>query len=693
MAERTCETCGAKNDVGARFCTTCDAYLGWDVGRSTLGGDALTGTIPKVVGSVPTETAAPPTETGAPTDAATTTVAESSPTTAAETPPTPVAEPTPVADPATTPVAEPAGAATAPPLHDPPDVSVSTPEVTLAPDAAAEVGLVVGNTSNIVDGYVIEAVDPPTWLEVTHPDTHLMPGETRTVPLSLSMRPGVLVLAQRLTVAVNVRSMEDPRLAVDVSVHVTVPPRGPRLALEARPTLIRLEDSGTGSFSLRLDNRQANYPQTVGLSAGDPEGVVRFAFDPQVAEVPPGAMVEVAATFSAPQPAPGQQLNRQLTVTATNDEGPINAIITLVQQTKAAPVDVPIRVRLEPSTLRLADAHDADFEVHVDNRGGHSGVTVSLAGSDPERRLAFAFAPARFVAVPGHITRAHGRVRANLPPRGTTASHPFSVVASDGTTDAEASGVLEISSSAAAITTAELHVEPPKLNIGTHRDGRFGVIVDNRRGAEPLHVTLSAQSEDGLARATFVPPALAIAAGAVGQAQMTVSGPHPPASQVIVRRLDVEATDGGQSLTTTAEFTQVGPDRRRPASRWLVIVGAILVAIGALSPWFDGYPPALPFVEWIRELLSMSSFTVGAQVIEPPLRLLLLVLAVMMLFGLSGKGGLTRKSAILVVLLTVGYLVFLAITDYVPSLAMGLAIVWLGAVLGYIGGVLARPRQ
>lgn len=684
MAERTCETCGAKNDVGARFCTTCDAYLGWDVGRSTLGGDALTGTIPKVVGSVPIDTVAPPTATVAPPTA---TGAPPSDTAA---PPEPGAPDTA----ATTTVTEPApAAAPAPPLHDPPDVSVSTPEVTLAPDAAAEVGLVIGNTSNIVDGYVIEAVDPPAWLEVTQPDTHLMPGETRTVPLSLSMRPGVLVLAQRLTVALNVRSMEDARLAVDVSVHVTVPPRGPRLALEARPTLIRLEDSGTGSFSLRLDNRLANYPQTVGLSAGDSEGVVRFAFDPQVAEVPAGAVVEVAATFSAPQPAPGQQLNRQLTVAATNDEGPINATITLVQQTKAAPVDVPIRVRLEPSTLRLADAHDADFEVHVDNRGGHSGITVSLEGNDPERRLAFAFAPARFVAVPGHVTRAHGRVRANLPPRGTTESHAFSVVASDGTTDAEASGVLEISSSAAAITTAELHVEPPKLNIGTHRDGRFGVIVDNRRGAEPLHVTLSAQSEDGLARATFVPPALAIAAGAVGQAQMTVSGPHPPANQVVVRRLDVEATDGGQSLTAAAEFTQVGPDRRRPASRWLVIVGAILVVVGALSPWFDGYPPLLPFVEWIRELLAMSQFTVESQVIEPPLRLLLLVLALMMAFGLSGKGGLTRKSAILVVLLTVGFLVYIAITSYLPALAMGLPIIWLGAVLGYIGGVLARPRS
>ncbi|GAA4383222.1 hypothetical protein [Agromyces bauzanensis] len=725
MAERTCETCGAKNDVDARFCATCDAYLGWDVGRSTLGGDALTGTIPRVVGTVPTgmaATGAPEASGAAPASGTATdawavdgsgAVTEPVITIPAATTPgsqTPAGatsggtatDPAPT-DPAPTAAAPTAAAPTAagepeppyrqPSRFDPPDVDVATPEVTVAPDDPARVELSIENTSTIVDGYVIEAVEPPAWLEVTHPDTHLMPGERRTVPVSLSMRPGVLVLAQRLTVTFVVRSMEDPRLTVDAGVHVTVPPRGPRISLEARPTLIRLEDSGSGSLSLRLDNRGANYPQTFGLSGSDPESVVRFAFTPEVVEVPAGAMVEVAVTFAAPQPAPGQQLNRQLSLSATNDEGPITAIVTLVQHTAPAPVDQPIRVRLQPSTLRLADAIDADFDVHIDNRGGHSGVTVALAGNDPEHRLAFAFAPARFLAVPGHITRAHGRVRSNLPPKGTTATHPFTVVASDGTTDVEASGVLEISSSAAAITTAELQVEPPKLNVGTRRDGRFAVIVDNRRGAEPLHVTFSARSEDGLARATFAPPQLAVGPGAVGQAQLSVSSPHPPANQVGVRRLEVEATDGMQSLSAVAELTQTAPNRRGPASRWLVIVGAILVAIGALSPWFEGLPPLLPFVEWIRELLAMSSLTVGAQVVEPPLRLLLLVLAVMMIFGLAGKaGGLTRKSAILVVLLSAGFLIFLAITTFVPALTLGLPIIWVGALLGYIGGVLARPR-
>ena len=166
-----------------------------------------------------------------------------------------------------------------------------------------------------------------------------------------------------------------------------------------------------------------------------------------------------------------------------------------------------------------------------------------------------------------------------------------------------------------------------------------------------------------------------------------------------MHRLEIVATDGSQSLEATAELTQTASDRRRPASRWLVVIGALLVAIGALSPWFMDVPPLLDLFAWIRGLpfvqfsMNMDPLMVMFTA-EPPLRILLLVLALAMAFGMSGQsGGLTRKSAILIVLLTVGFLVTLAITAFVPALSYGLPVIWLGAVLGYIGGVLARPRQ
>ena len=709
MAERTCETCGAKNDAGARFCWNCDSYLGWDVGGSTLDGEALTGTIPQVVGTVPAEPAAskdPTAAGGAPAPAAASeawAVAASGAVTEPSATLPGDSEPGPGAPDAATPGE--AGAGRSSPAsgssqhRDSPTLTVATPEVVVTPDAPGTVEVAIENMTSIVDGYVFGAVDAPAWLELGQPDVHLMPGESRSVELSLGMRQESMVVAQRFSLTVVAHSVEDEARRTAVSVLVTVPPQGPRPALEARPTLIRLEDSGEGSFSLRLDNRAANYPQTVELSGSDSESVVRFAFAPSVVEVPAGSMVEAAVTFTAPQPAAGQQLNRQLTIAATNDEGPITTMVTLVQQTAAAPVDAPIRVQVQPSSVHLVDAQEADFEVLVDNRGGHSGITVGLSGNDPEQRLAFAFAPARFVAVAGHITRAHGRLRANPPPRGTSATHPFSVIASDGTTDVEASAVLEISSSASAITTAELRVNPLKLDLGTRRSGVFGVDVDNRRGSEPLSVAFSARSDDGRVRATFVPPQLSVGPGAIGQTRMSVSSPSPPLNQVGMRRLEIVATDGSQSLEATAELTQTAADRRRPASRWLVVIGALLVAIGALSPWFMDVPPLLDLFTWIRGLPSVQfSMNMDPLIVmftaEPPLRILLLVLALAMAFGMSGQsGGLTRKSAILVVLLTVGFLVTLAITAFVPDLSYGLPVIWLGAVLGYIGGVLARPRQ
>ncbi|HYJ48694.1 MAG TPA: zinc ribbon domain-containing protein [Microbacterium sp.] len=681
MAERICGVCGTRNDADARFCKNCDNYLGWDVGGSTLDGEALTGTIPTVVGTVPAEPAPTLATAGAP---------GTGPSAASDS----------LGAPSTPAVADHAPDDHAQAAHGSLTVAITNPEVVVTPNAQAEVGFTIENTMTIVDGFVLEAVDPPSWLTLVHPDVHLMPGEVRSVALALGLRDDTMVVAQRVPLTVVVRSMEDAERNATVSVLVTVPPHGPRPTLEARPTLIRLDDAGSGDFSLRLDNRAANYPQTVGMSGSDPEGVVTFAFTPEVVEVPAGAMVEVAVAFTAPQPAPGGQLSRQLTVAATNDEGSITTIVTLVQSTAAALVDAPIRLQVQPSSIRLIDSGLADFEVHVDNRGGHSGVTVALSGTDPERRLSFAFVPARFVAVPGHVTRASGRLRAHLPPRGTSTTHPFTVIASDGTTDVEASASVEITTSAAAMATAELRAHPENLNIGTRVNGEFSIEVDNRRSAEPLNVAFAGRSDDGLVRARFAPPNLAVAPGALGHARMSVSSPHPPARQVGVHRLEILASDGTQSLTASAELTQTGPDRRRPLGRWLVVIGAVLVLVGALViPWFESDGIDLDFgaVYWsVIEALGGSGLTIGSVVAlaDAPLRVLLAVLSVAMLFGLAGKGGLTRKSAILVVLLIVAYLVAVAVAiSAFPPLGFGIPIIVVGAVLAYIGGILVRPAD
>jgi hypothetical protein len=245
---------------------------------------------------------------------------------------------------------------------------------------------------------------------------------------------------------------------------------------------------------------------------------------------------------------------------------------------------------------------------------------------------------------------------------------------------------------------------PQKLDLGTRRVGDFSIEVDNRRGRQPLNVAFSGRSDDGLVRATFAPPQVAVAPGAVGQTRMSVSSPYPRAGQVGVRRLEIVASDGTQSLTASAELSQTGPDRRRPTSRWLVVIGALLVAVGALLPWFAAEETTVVPFTWIKSLsgdfvLPMDQ-AIAPSTIEAVLRITLLALALAMLFGLAGRaGGLTRKSALLVVLLTAGYLVALAAAPGFRSEIdlsdswFGLPIIWAGAVLGYIGGILARPRE
>ncbi|UOE42877.1 hypothetical protein [Agromyces larvae] len=677
MAERICEVCGATNDPAARFCRVCDSYLGWDSGGATLDGEPLTGTVPTVVDSVATEQSL---ETDAAPPAAAPADAEAQHDIGAE-----------ASDAAATPAQPEASAHHAP--AEAPVVALETTDALVAPDAPATVVLRLTNPSAIVDGYRIEPVAGPAWLAFTHDDTHLMPGQEALVPLTLALRDDVLVFAQRVSLTVRVASLADPALTADAVLQLTVPPLGPSAALEVRPSLIRLEDAGAGEFTVRLDNRAANFPQTVRLTATDVEEVVRFAFAPSVVSVPPGQVVEVVVAFSAPAPAPGQELTRQVTVEAGNDAGRAAAPLTIVQRTAPEPVDAPVRVRIEPSTLVLDRGNIGEFDVVIDHRGSHKPITLAIAGRDPAHVIGFAFSSTRLVVEPDTIGRVRGRLSAPQPPRGETARHPFTVVASDDVQDVEAAGTVELSSPPDPILTANITVDPPAQLVVNERQTAFAVAVDNRRGVDPLGVRLEGVSEDGAARLTFTPPELVVPPGTVGSARVVVDAPQPEPRQTAVRKLHVSATDGVQRIETVATFTQARADRRPIASRVLVIVGGMLVIIGALAEWFAGFPPFLPSAGLIGDVVRFGVGPGDIGLTEPATRVLLLLFAALMLLGMIGRSGrLTRAAAILVVLLTVGWLIFLAVVAVVPPLGIGLFLVWIGAVLGFAGGVLARPR-
>ncbi len=654
---RVCEKCGAKEPPGSRFCASCGEYLGWDADAPTLSG---------------APSAATPVQGGAqsvplPPDA----------------PPAIFVAPPPVEGPASNLAVR------------PPEVSGGEHDVMLAPGGTAVSELTLHNPSTVVDGYTIFAEDPPPWLIVAPDEAHLMPGQTREVHVTFGTRPVEMVVAQRFNLTLTVCSTADRTRSTKVAISITVPPIGPRASIAANPSLVRLDDSTRGSFILRLDNRMANYAQTSALKGSDPEAAVSFLFAPQVVEVPPGQLVECEAAFIVPALAEGREITRQLSISAVDDEGALTTNVTVMQRSSPPREYQPVRIQLSPSRLSVINTDVADFDVTIDNRAGEGPAALELSGRDPERRVSFAFTPAQVTIPPAQVVTVRARARAIAPPPGESVTHSFVVVASDGVQDVEAAGDIELTSTPSPIATAGLSVEPPVLNIGAKRRGQFSVHVDNRRGVSGLHVRLSGYAEDGTAQLAFHPAEMTVMPQSVGSAQLTADSPSPPASQTHSKRLHVTATDGERALEAAATLTQSKSDRGPLAKRVLVILGAVFMGLGALAPWHVADTLGRLAQGWELAASGFGSAFIPQLLLGALMRLLVAAAAVGMLFGLTGKaGGLIRRSAVGAVIVTIAYVVIGLVGSSGDAselvLGVGLPLIWVGAVLGYIGGVLAR---
>ncbi|QHT57746.1 hypothetical protein GXP71_17810 [Cellulomonas sp. H30R-01] len=679
MAERICDVCGAVNPATAEFCRVCDTYFGWDGGQPPTGPTSAPTTTAPVTGPAPATTATAP----APT---------TSPATTAPSPTTP-APATPAAG--TGPVGVAAGATPAAELRpeERAEVPVVSPEqaaVVVTKDAPGTFTLSLKNVSPVVDGMVVHALAPPSWLVVTHDDANLMPGEARTVTVTLAARAGEPVVAQNLDLPMLVRSSLDPTKAAPVAVRVTVPPYGPPPTLTTRPHLLQLDDATDGAFTVTVDNRASNHPRHYALTVQDDEDVVRADVVPPAVDVPALGTADVRVRFSAPAPDPGREATRRLTLSASDDDGPVSTSVTVVQRTAAEEEPEPFTVRLEPSHLHVVGTDTGAFDVIVDNRAEDDGLAVDVTGRDPQRLVAFSFGHDRFVVPGGRATRVHALLRTSAPPPGTSAARPFSVVVSDGRREVEATGVLDVSAPADPITTARLQVSPATLSTEARR-GAFAVDVDNRAGTSPLTVRLAARDELGQARFTFSQDQLAVAPGQVARVQLSFDAPLPDGGTQRSRAVTVVASDAAGSVEGAATLTQTARDWRPVAKRWLVWLGALAMIAGALLPWLDGQVVDLELVVTEASTGNEVAISIAAAVAAT---LLVALLALIMLLGLTGTGKQIRRSAILAALLGVGALVaqLQFPVDDAFVVTNGVPLILVGAVLGFVGGVFARPR-
>jgi hypothetical protein len=628
MTEFVCKECGAANPPDARFCGGCDVYLGWD-------------------------TKPPP-----PSDAL-----EKSGS---------------------------AGGADAPPLKDDnpaqaPKVDLPQSEADLPPDTGADLEMRIRNNSTIVDAYGIESAWAPKWLTITHPEIRLMPGESDSVTAHLAIAAPAVVEAQTLTPRLRIYSQRDTSKFVEVTVKLTVPRYGPPLTIRARPPVVRLVNNTSGRVEVTLDNAGSNYPRRAALAASDSEGVVQFRISPPTAVVPPGGHATANVDFNVPAVRDGENRVRQLTISAREEENTAEAAVTVNQERIAA---APLRLRLEPSVLRIRDGDTAEVTVVVDNRGQTPNREVRLQGYDPERTLRFSFAGGAVRVAAGQTTATKVRIVAPPPPPGKEVSRTFSIVASYGADEAQASGTFVQTTSDIPIKAALIRLTPETLKRRDSSYGRFLMSIENRDTQQWLQVLVSGSDPERAVRFKFSPPQFDIPPRGLAFGWVRVRAPRADRRKEESRDIAITATDGNESISARGAFVQSSGDWVPYVRFLLTLIGAVLVVVGAFhEPWTVAQPDY-----YLGDLPRITGADNPVQATQPAWRLAVIVLAASMLIGAFGKGGKqTMSAAAAIVAGMIGYFIYLNTTPYVPGGPMyGAVVVVVGAIVGFFGGLLAK---
>jgi hypothetical protein len=553
----------------------------------------------------------------------------------------------------------------------------------------ATLTLRVMNTSAIVDGYVVEAPGVPEWLHLDPSQVRLLPGSEEPLPVRLWVSSANLVPAQQLQLMLRIRSMSQAPAHADLPVLVTVPVLDVPIRLHPEPSLLRVRDRDSAQCTVVVDN-SSNRRVQLRFTGSDSELAVRFRFEPPVLDVGPGASESVLVSVTASRPEPGQEISRPLTVTALDGSRQVDTSITFVQSASASPIST-LAVRIEPSIVWVQDADGATLQVIVDNRRGHSGVRIFLDGSDPERAIRTTFSPPALDLGPGQVRAVSLRLDSWRPPPGQEWTRQFTVTASDGYSSIDASGSLVQASSRAAIELLGVRLDPSVLRLSGRR-GVLRAMIDNRNSAQPIRVAMRGDDPENIVRFTFAPGTVDIPPGQVASTTVTLTASRAPSGQQVTRPFMILASDGRSEVQAEGSLIQSTPERRPLARVLLTVFGGLAMIIGVFLPW--RMVSELSGVDLNADTF-MQVFNVGLNLAGYErlisVGLAILVLAALMIFGLTGRSGrLSRWSALLAALLVIATFVTFAVAGRDITPAPGAILVLAGCVAGYIGGLLAR---
>jgi hypothetical protein len=262
-----------------------------------------------------------------------------------------------------------------------------------------------------------------------------------------------------------------------------------------------------------------------------------------------------------------------------------------------------------------------------------------LNGGDPERAIGFTFSPPALDLGPGQIQAVSLRLDSWRPPPGQELTRQFTVTASDGYTSVDASGTLAQASSRAAIELLGVRLDPSVLRLSGRR-GVLRAMIDNRNGAQPIRVALRGDDPENIVRFAFVPSILDVPPGQVASSNVTITAPRAPAGQQVTRPFAVLASDGRSEVQAEGSLIQSSAERRPLARVLLTLFGALLMIIGAFSPWraVSEQRGVDLTVDTFAQAFGFSLNLMGAEFLIS-VGLAILVLAALMIFGLTGRSG------------------------------------------------------
>lgn len=445
MSEETCPVCGSRNEPATEFCASCGAYIGWETGDRPPPAPSEAGAPPaehpaQAAPPPSAEPHAPPAGHGDPDHVVRTSIHDKG---IGGPPATHATSPAPPQQRGPAPTGERSAAGT-PAL----DVHLEQSEAVVTPGGAAvAIDVVITNTSAIVEAYLVTVVDPPPWLVVAPGAARLLPGADGRARLLLSIREGNLVPAGHALLSVRVQGESDQAVRVEAPLGLLIGSVHGPVTLRLEPSILRANDTTMGLFRLVIDNRSSNEPLGVTLTGRDPEQQARFWFSDAAPVVPAAGQSAVRLRVDVPALPPDTQLNRTLTVVASDARREFEATANFVQSTSPTVVDPPVLLGLSPSVVHERNGATVATVVTADNRRGGRPHHLTIGATDDEKAVRFTVTPAELDVPPGQVASARIRMHAHRPDGVREASRPFTVSAWDGADLVQAEGTLVQSAS------------------------------------------------------------------------------------------------------------------------------------------------------------------------------------------------------------------------------------------------------